>query len=100
MAPSLPLSGRLAAFYFAFFAYSAAYVAYFPLYLAARGLAAAEIALVLALPQLARIFAPAAWGWLADRFGAQRAIVVVACAVMAACFGALPFAGGVNAIAL
>ena len=31
---SFPLPARLASFYFAFFAYSAAYVAYFPLYLA------------------------------------------------------------------
>jgi PPP family 3-phenylpropionic acid transporter len=96
----LSLPARLASFYFAFFAYSAAYVAYFPLYLAARGLDAAGIALVLALPQLARIFAPAGWGWLADRFGTQRAIVVLSSAVMAACFAALPFAGGVSSIAL
>lgn len=100
MALAFPLPARLAAFYFAFFAYSAAYVAYFPLYLAARGLEAGEIALVLALPQVARVFAPAGWGWLADRFGAQRAVVVLSCAVMVACFAALPFAHGLNAIAL
>jgi PPP family 3-phenylpropionic acid transporter len=85
------LPTRLGAFYFAFFAYSAAYVAYFPLYLAGRGLDAAAIALVLALPQLARIFAPALWGWIADRSGARGGIVVAACASMAACFAALPF---------
>lgn len=87
--PALP--ARLGAFYFAFFAYSAAYVAYFPLYLAARGLDAGQIAFVLALPQLARIFAPAAWGWLADRTGARGGIVAFSCASMAACFAALPF---------
>ena len=48
-------------------------MAYFPLYLAWRGFGAAEIAWVLALPQIVRIFAPAGWGWLADRTGAQRA---------------------------
>jgi PPP family 3-phenylpropionic acid transporter len=85
------LPPRLGAFYFAFFAYSAAYVAYFPLYLAGRGLDAGAIALVLALPQLARIFAPAAWGWVADRTGARGGIVVASCASMAACFAALPF---------
>jgi MFS transporter, PPP family, 3-phenylpropionic acid transporter len=95
-----PLPLRLAAFYFAFFAWSAAYVAYLPLYLAWRGLDAGEIALVLALPQLARIFAPGAWGWLADRFAAQRGIVVLACAAMLAGFAALPFAPGVASIAL
>jgi tetratricopeptide (TPR) repeat protein len=46
---SLSRPARLASFYFAFFAYSAAYVAYFPLWLAWRGLGAAEIAFVLAL---------------------------------------------------
>jgi len=82
---------RLSAFYFTFFAHGGAYVAYFPLYLASRGLNPVEIAWVLALPPLARIFAPAAWGWLADRTGAHRAIVAFSCAVMALSFGLLPF---------
>jgi MFS transporter, PPP family, 3-phenylpropionic acid transporter len=93
------LSFRLAAFYFAFFAYSGAYVAWFPLYLAGRGLGGAEIAWVLAAPPLVRIFAPAAWGWLADRTGAQRGIVVFACAANAAGFAALPFVEGFVAVA-
>jgi PPP family 3-phenylpropionic acid transporter len=91
LVPFFGVPGRLGAFYFAFFAYSAGYVAYFPLYLAGRGLDAGEIALVLALPQLARIVAPSAWGWLADRTGASGAIVAVACLSMAACFAVLPF---------
>ena len=82
---------RLSAFYFAFFAYGGASVAYFPLYLADRGLGPVEIAWVLALPPLARIFAPPAWGWLADRTGAHRAIVVFSCAVVATAFALLPF---------
>jgi MFS transporter, PPP family, 3-phenylpropionic acid transporter len=82
---------RLAAFYFAFFAHAGAYVAYFPLYLASRGLSPAEIAWVLALPPLARIFAPPAWGWLADRSGAHRGIVVFSCAAIAAAFALMPF---------
>lgn len=96
---SFPLSTRLAAFYFAYFAYIAGLVAYLPLYLAERGLDAAQIALVVALPQLARTFAPAAWGWVADHTGAQRGIVVFSCAVTAACFTALPHVHGVAAIA-
>jgi PPP family 3-phenylpropionic acid transporter len=82
---------RLSAFYFAFFAYSGAYVAYFPLYLAERGLSAVHIAWVLSLAPVARTFAPPAWGWLADRTGAHRAIVVFSCAVTATAFAALPF---------
>jgi PPP family 3-phenylpropionic acid transporter len=82
---------RLSAFYFAFFAYAGAYVAYFPLYLASRGLSAVQIAWVLALPPLVRIVAPGAWGWLADRTGAHRAVVAFSCAVTAFSFGLLPF---------
>lgn len=82
---------RLSAFYFTFFAHGGAYVAYFPLYLADRGLSAVQIAWVLALAPLARTFAPAAWGWLADASGAHRGIVVFSCAVTAAAFAFLPF---------
>lgn len=96
---SVPLPPRLAAFYFAFFAYSAAFLAYFPPYLAARGLEAGEIAFVLSLPAAARMFAPAAWGWLADRSGEQRAIVLLSCASMVACFALIPLVEGLVPIA-
>ena len=96
----MPLSFRLGAFYFAFFAYAGVYVAWFPLYLASRGLGAAEIAWVLAAAPAVRIFAPAAWGWLADRTGAQRAIVAFSCAANAAGFAVLPFVEGFAAIAV
>src|SRR5438552_2589682 len=59
------VSYSLGAFYFVFFVYAGLWVAYLPPYLSARGLGAAQIAWVLALPQLARIVAPAAWGALA-----------------------------------
>lgn len=93
------MSYRLGAFYFAFFVWAGFAVAYFPPYLAERGLSAVEIAWVLALPPLARIVAPTFWGWLADRSGALRAIVFVACAVSALCYAVLPQAGGLAAIA-
>lgn len=96
----VPLPFRFGAFYFAFFAYAGAYVAWFPLYLAGRGLAAAEIAWVIAAPPLVRIVAPSAWGWLADRTGAQRAIVAFACVANAACYAALPFVEGFAAVAV
>src|SRR5882762_8626086 len=94
----MALPFRLACFYFAHFAYGGAFVAYLPLYLAWRGLQPGEIAWVLALPQLARTFAPAAWGWVADRSGAQRGIVAFSCAAMAAGFGMLPCTQGVVSI--
>jgi PPP family 3-phenylpropionic acid transporter len=95
----MPVSFRLGAFYFVFFAYAGLWVAYLPPYFAARGLGAAEIAWVLALPQLARVVAPAAWGALADRTGVQRAIVVFACGANVACFASLPLVGGFAGIA-
>lgn len=95
----MPVSFRLGAFYFASFVGVGLTVAYFPPYLAGRGLTPAEIAWVLALPQLARVVAPAAWGALADRSGAQRAIVIVACAANAVCYALLPGMSGFAAIA-
>jgi PPP family 3-phenylpropionic acid transporter len=95
----MPMSFRLGGFYFAFFAWVGIVTAYFPPYLAERGLDAAEIAWVLALPPLARIVAPAAWGWLADRTHAQQPIVVLSCAAGAVCFALLPAMHGFGSIA-
>jgi len=99
MPVSFGINARLAAFYCAFFAWVGIVTAYFPPYLAERGLDAAQIAWVLALPPLARIVAPAAWGWIADRTRAERGIVVLSCATGAACFALLPAVDGFAAIA-
>ena len=88
--PEVRFTARFAAFYFAYFAYLGAYGPYIALYFDARGFSAAQIALILALPHVARIFVPAYWGWLADRSGGRRAIVVASCAATAAGFAALP----------
>ena len=58
---------RLAGTYFFYFAYLGAFAPYFSLYLSSLGIAAAGIGVIMALPQLVRIFAPHLWGWLADR---------------------------------
>lgn len=87
----MPVPWRLGAYYFVFFVYGGAFVAYFPLYLSYRGLSAVEIAWVLALPPLIRIVAPPAWGWLADRWSAHRAVVAFSAIAAAAAFAALPF---------
>jgi PPP family 3-phenylpropionic acid transporter len=91
---------RLAAYYFAYFAYAGALVPYFTLFLAARGLGPAQIAVVMAMPQVARIFAPTLWGWLADRSGAGRAIVIGSGAVLVAGYAALYAVRGFGGIAL
>lgn len=96
-------ASRLAGFYFAYFCYLGIFVAYFSLWLAGRGYAPAEIAAVLAVPQLVRIVAPAVWGWLADVWGGRlpggrRGIVVVSSVLAAASFGALGFADRLAAV--
>ena len=96
----MPLPFRLSAFYFAHFFHGGGFVAYFPLYLAWRGFGAVEIAWIVALPQLARTFAPAAWGWIADAAGARRGVVVFSCAAAAGCFLALPFVESFAGVAL
>lgn len=101
----MPVAARLAAFYFAFFAHAGAFVTYFALYLASLGLGAGEIALAVAMPQAARIVAPALWGWLADAWGARhagakRAILVFSAGAMLAGFAALLGESRPGAIAL
>jgi PPP family 3-phenylpropionic acid transporter len=96
----MPLAFRLAAFYCAHFIQAGLFMAYFPLYLAARGFGAVEIAWVLALPSIMRTFAPAGWGVLADRTGALPALVAVSCAGAAAGFAALPVTEGFAAVAI
>jgi PPP family 3-phenylpropionic acid transporter len=72
----MSVPARLGAYYFAYFAYIGVYVPYFSLWLAGLNYDARQIALVLAMPQIARIFAPAGWGWIADRTGWQRGIII------------------------
>jgi PPP family 3-phenylpropionic acid transporter len=105
MHASRSVAVRLAGFYFAYFAHAGAFVAYFPLYLAGLRLSPGEIAFALAMPQVARIVAPALWGWLADAWGARhpgarRAIVVFSTFAILAGFLALSFQERAGAIAL
>src|SRR3990172_8260314 len=71
--PRLPY-WRLAGVYFFYFAYIGAFAPYFSLYLNALGITAAGIGVIMALPQLVRIFAPHLWGWFADRGGRRLRI--------------------------
>ena len=91
---SVSQPARLAAFYFAYFCYLGAYAPYFSLYLAGEGFAAAEIATILALPQFVRIFAPMAWGWIADVTGSRRGVVALSCGLTTAAVGMLFFVSG------
>jgi PPP family 3-phenylpropionic acid transporter len=67
---------RLSAFYAAFFVYTGITLPFLPVWLASKGLDAAEIGLVLAGPMLVRPFAVPTAARLADRFAALRAGLV------------------------
>lgn len=69
---------RLSAYYFAYFAFVGAYGSYFGLLLQALGFSAPQIAILLSLMQVMRLFAPYLWGSLADRWGRRAAIVSLA----------------------
>lgn len=94
------VSTRLGGYYFAYFTYMGAFVPYFSLWLAAQGYGAQQIALVLAMPQAARIFAPTLWGWLADHSGRQREVVIFSAFAVAAGFAALFVLRGAASTAL
>jgi len=85
----MSVPARLGAYYFAYFAYAGVLVPYFSLWLAGQGYDARQMALVLAMPAVARIFAPAAWGWIADHTGWQRGIVIFAAFTVLGGFSAL-----------
>ena len=94
---------RLSCFYFAYFAHLGAFVAYFSLWLDARGYSPPEIAAVLAVPGFLRIVAPALWGWLADSAparlrGGQPAFVALLSALAAASFAMLTQASDLHAV--
>lgn len=76
----MPTSGawepwRLGAFYATYFAAAGVLAPYFPLYLEARGLTAAQIGVLTALAQGLRVVGPTFWGWLADRTSRRVAVV-------------------------
>jgi PPP family 3-phenylpropionic acid transporter len=100
-AVALSAERRLSGFYFAYFAHLGAFVAYFSLWLEARGYSPGEIASVLALPTLLRIAVPSLWGWLADRGrvpGGPPALVALLSALAAASFAMLTQASDLHAV--
>jgi PPP family 3-phenylpropionic acid transporter len=66
---------RLSAFYFAYFAFVGAFTPYWTLYLQSLAFSAFQIAALMSLFQVARIFAPSLWGWLADYLGHRVKII-------------------------
>lgn len=78
---------RLSGFYFVYFAFVGAFAPYWSLYLKSLAFSALEIGVLMSLLQVMRVFAPAAWGWLADHTGKGMLIVqsASACALLAYC---------------
>jgi len=78
---------RLSNFYLWYFAFVGAYGPFFALYLKNRGFEPFEIAMLMAVGPVARIFVPNLWAWLADRFHArgriQRGLAICAPFVVA-----------------
>ncbi|SFP34298.1 MFS transporter, PPP family, 3-phenylpropionic acid transporter [Nitrosomonas cryotolerans] len=68
----------LSGFYFFHFAFIGAFAPYWSLYLQSLSFNAFQIGVLMSLLQATRIFAPAAWGWLADHTGKRVFIVQLA----------------------
>lgn len=78
--------GRLAVWYFWYFAFIGAFLPYFALYLQSIGLSAGRIAVLMSLGQLMRLLAPLLWSWLADSGGRRVRIVIGSTAAALASF--------------
>jgi MFS transporter, PPP family, 3-phenylpropionic acid transporter len=69
---------RLSGFYFFHFAFIGAFAPYWSLYLKSLSFNAFQIGMLMSLLHVTRVFAPAAWGWLADHTGKRLLIVQLA----------------------
>jgi MFS transporter, PPP family, 3-phenylpropionic acid transporter len=83
---TIPPHGRLAVWYFWYFAFIGAFLPYFALYLQSIGLSASRIAVLMSLGQLMRLLAPLLWSWLADSGGRRVRIVVASTAAALASY--------------
>ncbi|OHX19602.1 MFS transporter [Chromobacterium sphagni] len=78
----LPFAG----FYFSYFAYQGMFSPFWGLYLESLSFSAWQISILMALSTLARIIAPGFWGWLADKSGRRRNIIVTTSILSASSF--------------
>jgi MFS transporter, PPP family, 3-phenylpropionic acid transporter len=68
---------RLASVYAVYFAVLGAFVPYWSLYLHARQFSPADIGILLAIPTLTKIIVPNIWGYIADKTGQYKSIILV-----------------------
>lgn len=83
---TFPPHGRLAVWYFWYFAFIGAFLPYFALYLQSIGFSAGRIAVLMSLGQFMRLLAPLLWSWLADHGRRRVRIVVTSSAAALASF--------------
>jgi PPP family 3-phenylpropionic acid transporter len=93
-------AGRLALFYGVFFVSIGINLPAFPVWLAARGLDAESIGLVLALPMVVRVFAIPVVSRLADRRDALRAAIVACSFAAGAAYAVLGVVEGLVALVI
>src|SRR4029450_5476313 len=91
---------RLAVFYAALFVALGVQVPFLPLWLAAKGLDATFIGIVLSLPMIVRVFAIPLATRGADRHDAMHTVIVIASALAVLVYGAPVLAQGVRALIL
>lgn len=96
-APSLKAYAALWAGFFAAFGLMGVYS---PLWFQSLGLTPASIGLLLALPNLARLVSPYAWGWWGDHTGERVRLLRAASAMAAVAAAAMVYPGGVGWLAL
>ena len=89
---------RLAAFYAALCVAMGVQLPFLPVWLAAKGLDAGEIGIVLAIPMIVRVFAIPVATRAADRRDALRVAIVIAAAAAVVGYGAVGLAHGALAI--
>ncbi|PKM21409.1 MAG: MFS transporter, partial [Gammaproteobacteria bacterium HGW-Gammaproteobacteria-14] len=90
----MPYYWRLSSFYLFYFALLGTLVPYWSLYLQDSGFAAAQIGLLMAIPQITKLGAPNLWGWLADRTGKRLRIIRTGNLLAAIIFTGVFFADG------
>jgi PPP family 3-phenylpropionic acid transporter len=88
--------GRLAVWYFWYFAFIGAFLPYFALYLQSIGMSAGRIAMLMSLGQFMRLVAPLLWSWLADSGGRRVRIVVASTAAALASFSVVFLTAGLS----
>jgi len=97
-APRGPAPWSISLFFAALFLSVGVHLPYFPVYLAAVGLGADEIGIVLAAPMVARIVTLAVMGTLADRIGSLPLAILLYAVAALAVFALVGVSSGVLAL--